>query len=477
MRATRTKIVATVGPKAARQEWVARLIEAGVDVFRLNFSHGDHESHASYIESIRAAARDFPDPVAILQDLQGPRIRSGALRGGRPVQLRDGQQVTLRAGDFEGDQDNVSIDYEPLARDVKPGDRILLKDGLIELEVRRVQGEEVACEVQYGGELMPRQGVNLPGVSLSIFAPTEKDIEDLRFGMDHGVDYVALSFVRSAEDIRRLKSEMRSYGGDDARLPVIAKIEKPEAVENLEQILDVSEGVMVARGDLGIELPTETVPTVQKRIIRSANLRGVPAITATQMLRSMVRSPRPTRAEASDIANAVLDGTDALMLSEETAIGHYPVKAVEMMDAIAREAESHWREGSGPDLQAHRREHRAMEHALADAACQIADSMGVRGIVPFTETGATARFVSQRRPGAPIYALTPMADTWRRLALVWGVQPVLIETFETTDEMFARAAERLLERGLVAPADTVVYVAGARARTPGGADMIKLHKF
>ena len=477
MEPTRTKIVATVGPASGTPEGIRALIRAGVDVFRLNFSHGDHEQHAEYIRIIREAADEAGQPVGIMQDLQGPRIRTGLLRGHKAVTLKEGAEVTVRAGNFEGDAEELAVSYDGLHSDVKPGCSILLADGMLELTVLKVEGVRVRCRVKTGGELGEHKGVNLPGVKLCIAVPTEKDVEDLHFGMDRGVDFVALSFVCSAADVLRLKKEMRSYGGPDAELPVIPKIERPEALDNLREILSASEGVMVARGDLGIEMRTEMVPGVQKKIIHMANALGVPVITATQMLESMVSSPRPTRAEAADVANAILDGTDAVMLSAETSVGRYPTTAAQTMDCIARETEKHRREECAyvapeADVVAN-----APEHALATAACMVADKLKAAGIVPFTITGATARYVSQRRPDAPIFALTPEERTFRRMTLLWGVTPVLLEVFKTTDEMINRGRARLLEMKLVSPPDTVIYLAGASTGTPGGSDMLKIEQF
>ena len=475
--------MATVGPACGQPDLIGRLLEAGVDVFRLNFSHGDHATHASYIQMIREAAARADRPVAIMQDLQGPRIRTGAVRRHECVQLVEGMDVILRAGDFAagpapmGGVWTIPVNYEQLAADVKPGDSILLSDGLIELTVVGTDGIEARCRVTVAGSLAENQGINLPGVDLSISAPTRKDIEDLRFGVEHGVDYVALSFVRAAGDVVRLKEEMARCAGPDTQIPVIAKIEKPEAVDNLGGILEVADCVMVARGDLGIEMLTEDVPAAQKKIIRMANRCAVPVITATQMLESMLSSPRPTRAEASDVANAILDGTDAVMLSGETSIGRYPVEAVRVMDRIADRAEEMRREEAGPQPPDMDEVGSAQQRALAVAACSIADELGVAGIIPFTMTGSTARYISQRRPAAPIYALTPDPATYRRLALLWGVRAVRLDMFESTDEMIERGQKRLLELGLGSAGDTVVYVAGASTRTPGGVDMLKIHRF
>jgi len=477
MKVTRTKIVATVGPASESPQMVRQLIRAGVDVFRLNFSHGTRQAHARYIETIRDAVAELDMPVAVMQDLQGPRIRTGVLRGARPIALRQGAEVVLRPGNFEGDEKTIPVTYAGLPGDVAAGDTILLRDGLIELTVLASSETEARCRVKTGGELDDHQGINLPGVDLSISAPTEKDLDDLRFGIEHEVDYVALSFVRSPGDVLRLKEHMLEFGGEGAAIPVVAKIEKPEAVDNLREILSVSDAVMVARGDLGIEMPAEAVPAAQKRIIHAANTMGVPVITATQMLESMVHSARPTRAEASDVANAILDGTDAVMLSGETAIGRYPVEAVAVMDRIARHVEGPMRAERAiqpPDAE---NVVDQQQHALASAACTIADQLDAAGIVPFTITGGTARYVSQRRPCTPIYALTPSARTYRRLALLWGVMPVQLPLFSTTDEMIQRGEKRLRELGLAGEGDTVVYVAGPSTQTAGGTDMLKIHRF
>lgn len=477
MQPTRTKIVATVGPASGSPEAIQQLVEAGVDVFRLNRSHGDQPTHARYVEAIRDAAANADEPVAILLDLQGPRIRTGLLRGNEPVDLEEGAEVVLRAGDFEGDAQTLPVSYDRLAADVEPGDAVMLSDGLIELSVLATDGPEARCRVTLGGRLGENKGINLPGVDLSIAAPTPKDIEDLRFGIEHEVDFIALSFVRAAEDVLRLREEMARHGEAAAATPVIAKIEKPEAVENLQQILDAADGVMVARGDLGIEMATEAVPGIQKKIIRMANRAGIPAITATQMLESMMNSPRPTRAEASDVANAILDGTDAVMLSGETSVGRYPVRAVRMMDRIAQKIEDLRNQEprvAMPEMEA---AGGSQQHALAQAACTIAEKLNAAGIVCFTLTGSTAGYMSQRRPRAPIYALTPNQRTYRRLALLWGVRAVMLDVFESTDEMIERGQKRLLELGLASPGDTVVYVAGASTNTAGGTDMLKIHRF
>jgi len=473
----RTKIVATVGPSCSSEETLREMVDAGSDVFRLNFSHGTHSEHDRVIGLIRQVVADADVPVAIMQDLQGPRIRTGALRDKDGIELRAGQALAIAPGEFEGDARRIATTYEGLAHDVHAGDTILLSDGMIELKVTSVEGQEVECEVVAGDVLGEHKGMNLPGVDISISSPTDKDLEDLAFGLEHGVDYVALSFVRTAQEVMRLKAELARHGPEAAATPVIAKIERPEAVKNIDSILEHVEGVMVARGDLGIEMPAASVPGVQKKIIAAANAACVPVITATQMLDSMISHRRPTRAEASDVANAILDGTDAVMLSAETAVGRYPVLVVSTMARIAEEAEDLFKARSFGGDAAGRDDVGVRQLALARAACRIAQEVGASGVVAFTMTGATARYVSQQRPAFPVYALTPSEATCRRLSLVWGVRPVLFPVFADTDEMIERGEARLLELGCARVGDTMVCVAGASTSTPGGTDMLKIHYF
>jgi len=470
--ACRPKIVATAGPACSDQRTLTDMITRGADAFRLNFSHGTHADHARYVEMIRAAADEAGKPVAIIQDLQGPRLRTGPLKGGEKFQLERGDRVTIVPGDFEGSAEKLSTNYERLPEEVEPGDKILLRDGMIELKVREVQGREVRCEVALGGMLGEHQGINLPGVDLSISSPTQKDLEDLQFAVEHELDYIALSFVRGRDDVRRVKEELDAQGAD---IPVIAKIEKPEAVRRLEGIVKASDGIMVARGDLGIEMRAEDVPVAQKRIIRTSNAHAVPVITATQMLESMVEQPRPTRAEASDVANAILDGTDAVMLSGETAIGKHPAKTVEMMRLIGERTRRLLRDQAfaaypPPDLSG-----QTETEAVAVAACAAAEDLNARAVVVFTLTGTTARYISQRRPTMPVFALTPNPATEKRLALLWGVIPVRVPVFESTDQMIQQGDRRLQGLGLTKTGDTVVCVAGASTNTPGGTDMLKIH--
>ena len=445
--ARRTKIIATLGPATRNAAAVRALIEAGVDCFRLNFSHGTQEEQAQAIAMVGQATQEMGRPVALLQDPQGPKIRVGALRAG-PIEIADGAEVTITTRSLVGDGKVIPVAYTPLPREVSPGDRILFGDGEIEACVLTAAGKDVRVRVTNGGLLKEKQGVNLSGVRMSAPALTEKDVADLKFGLQQGVDYIALSFVRGAEDLRRLRAAMDSEG---SRLPVVAKLEKQEAIDNLDYILAVADGVMVARGDLGLELPPERVPLLQKEIIRRANERGKLVITATQMLESMVNSPRPTRAEASDVANAILDGTDAVMLSGETAIGRYPVQAVRMMARIAEEAEG------ALAAPAHAERARLTHaHAMSRAAVSLAQDVRAAAIVVFTRSGYSAHLVSKERPAVPIFAFTPEEGVYRQLALCWGVAPILMPLPHSAEEMIARADEHLVSRGLLQDRKSVV---------------------
>jgi pyruvate kinase len=483
--------VCTLGPASDGEERIEALLRAGMDVTRVNFSHGTQEEHARRIAAVRAVAARLGRPVAILQDLQGPKIRTGVLAGGGPVTLRSGQDFTITTEPVAGDSQRVSTTYTPLPSDVKASDRILLSDGAIELRVREVAGAEVRCSVVQGGELAEHQGINLPGVALSAPALTEKDREDLVFGVGQRVDYIALSFVRRPEDVREAKHLLAAalaqaprppeprlaglhpsaYAAEET-IPLIAKLEKPEAIERLEEILEVADGVMVARGDLGVELPLEQVPLIQKRVIARANALGLPVITATQMLESMIHSPRPTRAEASDVANAILDGTDAVMLSGETAVGAYPVEAVRVMVRIAEETDAHGRAARAGAAAGHA----GLAHAVSAAAQTLAERARARLIVVFTRTGASARLISQERPDAAIAAFTPFETVYRRLALWWGVEPRRSELQGDTEELIAWVDAHLQTEGLAARGEDVVIVGGmplaGRART----NFVKLHR-
>jgi pyruvate kinase len=455
----RTKIVATIGPASRRPEVLERLLRAGADVLRLNFSHGTHDEHLEVIRSARAIAARLELPLALLQDLSGPKIRTGPVAGGE-ITLVDGARLTITTDtSVEGTAERISTTYAALPRDVKPGDQILLDDGNLELKVVETGGDSVVCEVVDGGPLRSHKGMNLPGVELSTPAITDKDRDDLVFGIRAGVDYVAMSFVRRPADVLEAKELVRSLGG---KAPLIAKIEKPQAVAELPAILEAADGVMVARGDLGVEIGTEDVPIVQKRIIAAANAAGKVVITATQMLESMIENPRPTRAEASDVANAILDGTDAVMLSGESAMGRYPVEAVRTMARIAEYTEEHGlaeihtrageRGGKGPGT--------AITRSLTRVAASVAEELGCTLIVAFTESGTTAKLVAGQRPRVPVVAITHDESVYRQLALWWGVVPTISESTENTDELLAAGEERLKARGVVHSGDLILIVSG-----------------
>ena len=464
----RTRIVCTLGPASETDEVVRGLIRAGMSVARLNFSHGDHATHAASIERLRRLAREEGVALAILGDLQGPKIRVGDIAGGS-LDLKAGSPLTLTTRPAAGDTRAIHVDFPDLPRSVEPGSRLLLDDGLIELAVVSKSATEIETRVVTGGRLESHKGVNLPGVRLHIAPLTEKDREDLAFAIDQGVDYIALSFVQRAEDVLELKRLLVARG---ATIPVIAKIEKPEAVGDIDAILDASDGLMVARGDLGVEAPPEQVPIYQKGIIRKANSAGKPVITATQMLESMVENPRPTRAEASDVANAILDGTDALMLSEETAMGKYPIETVQTMVRIAHAVEQEvlfkapLREpfGRAPSI----------TDAIGKTTCEIALQLGARAILTATVSGYTARMVSRHRPRIPIFAITVNKDTYKRLALVWGVQSVVVPSAPTMEAMVSASLAAALENGVVDQGDLVVLTAGVPVGAAGRTNMVQV---
>ncbi len=465
----KAKIVATIGPTTRTRDKLKALMEAGMDVARLNFSHGTADTYLPIIREIRELAAEMGRPVAILQDLQGVKIRSGRLRGGKSVELEPGARFTLTTETIEGDQTGVSTSYEDLPRDVEPGFSILLSDGNIELKVLSTTKTTVECEVVDGGELAESQGMNIPQAAISAPSLTTKDIEDVRFGAEQNVDYVALSFVRRPEDVLTLREIM---GLNHAEIPIIAKLEKPAAIESLDGILDVCEGVMVARGDLGVELPPERVPIIQKRVISAANAKGKLVITATQMLESMIHNSRPTRAEASDVANAIFDGTDALMLSAETAIGEYPIESVRMMCRIIREAEKV--EASSP-YRSRRGQKLDFPEAVCESAYYASTAIQARAIVAFTQSGSTARMISKFRPPVEIFGFTPHEHVARRLALYWGVSPMLMGEIENVDELIAALEKLLLESKLVSPGDNLIILTGAPIMERGHTSLMKLH--
>ena len=468
-RMRRTKIVATIGPASRDPVTLQNLIDAGVNVVRMNFSHGEHADHLQVMRAVRDIALRTGRSIALLQDLSGPKIRTGRVKD-NGVELRDGATVAITIDEsVEGTSELISTTYDPLPRDVNPGDRILLDDGNLELKVMRREGERVITEVVHGGLLKSNKGMNLPGVRLSTPALTEKDRRDLAFGVEHGVDYVALSFVRQAKDVEETKALIRSLGGT---MPVIAKIEKREAIDDLAQIMGAADGVMVARGDLGVELSTEEVPTLQKRIIQMANGAGKVVITATQMLESMIEHARPTRAEASDVANAMLDGTDAIMLSAETASGRFPLEAVETMSRIARYTEEHY--GFTSPARVGGAASSMVARSLARVAATVAEELDCKLILAFTESGATARLVSSYRPRARIVAITYNDETFRRLSLWWGVVPVKSAFAETTDEMIVKGEALLKQLGMVGAGDTIVML-GGQSHTAGATNMLRVH--
>jgi pyruvate kinase len=463
-----SKIVCTIGPASSSPRIIERLMHAGMDVARLNFSHGKHEDHARSIATLRAAAIEHEKPIAIIADLQGPKIRTGPLAGGTAVTLRAGQRFVITTARVPGDSSCVSTTFRPLPREVHRGNRILLSDGLIELRVQKVRGQEVICEVVNGGVLGQHKGINLPGIQLRVPALTPKDRKDLAFALTQDANYIAVSFVRHPEDVVLAKNLIRRAGQDT---PVIAKLEKPEAIENLDAILRVADGVMVARGDLGVEMNPERVPVVQKMIITRAREARRPVITATQMLESMTQNPRPTRAEASDVANAIFDGSDAVMLSAETASGKYPVEAVAMMARIIEEAEGSITEFPRPSMQ----EKLKVAETVAELVCHASRELHMKLIAVFTHSGFTARLVSRYRPLVPIVAFSPEAETRRRMALFWGVMARAIVDVHKVDGLAEIAEQRLLEERLVSKGDVIGIVAGTPMGVRGTTNFMKFH--
>jgi pyruvate kinase len=463
----RTKIVATLGPATNPPEVLRQLVRAGLDVARLNFSHGTHAEHAERIALLRRIANEEGSPVTVLLDLQGPKIRVGTLSDGA-VRLTPGAEVRLLPeAAASGRADEIPLDYPHLAEEARPGLQVLLADGAFELVTLAVEGAVVRCRVVQGGELRSRKGVNFPGLMLRLPAMTEKDQQDVEFGLTQDVDWISLSFVRSAEDVRTLTSFLEARG---ARVPVIAKIEKPQALEHLDEIIASAQGVMVARGDLGVEVSPEKVPLLQKRIIEACNRAGRPVITATQMLESMINEARPTRAEASDVANAILDGTDAVMLSGETSIGRFPVAAVEMMARIAREVESHIEFKSYPPPGS------TEAHAIAEAVTALEKVVCPRAIVCLTTSGFTAALVAAERPRSPVVAMTSQSSVFHKLNLLWGIKPVLLrEERDTFEELVALVDQTLRERELAGSGDRVLVLGGVPARRSRGTNFLKIH--
>ena len=468
----RAKIVATLGPACSTIEVFRTLVRAGLDVARLNFSHGSHAQKAELIAMVRQVAREENKPICILADLQGPKIRTGKLVDHKPVQLVAGERLTITPREIQGTAALVGTTFTTLAANLEPGSRVLLSDGLIELRVEQVTGDDVVCEIVNGGMLGENKGINLPGIAVDVPSLTEKDEEDLIFAIGAGVDTVAVSFVRTAADVRHVKSRVAALNSDAW---VIAKLEKPQAIEHLDSILEVADGIMVARGDLGVEVPPEKVPAIQKHIIRRAAEYRKPVITATQMLESMIENPRPTRAEASDVANAIYDGTDAVMLSAETAAGKYPVEAIAMMSKIVVETEQQMRLEPPPTTHSSRR---IAKLSVAETICECmahsAQDLDVAAIAIFTETGGTALLLSKYRPEPPIYALSPYEKVINRSMMLWGTFPILCERFEDTDKLVNMAESILEQHGGVQKRQVVGIVAGTRTRS-GSTNFMRLH--
>lgn len=466
----RSKIICTLGPATDRPGMIEAMIEAGMNVARLNFSHGSHQEHADRLDRVRAAAEARGAFVGCMADLQGPKIRVGKLADGF-VDLVAGAPLVITTDEVPGSSERIPTDYPQLPEDAKPGDPLLLDDGNLALEVVRVDGNDVHCTVTVGGKLKSRKGISLPRSRVSAPSLTEKDQTDLLFALEAGIDMIAMSFVRKPEDIRHAREIMAKVG---RRVPIIAKIEKREALDRFTEILEETDAIMIARGDLGVELAIQEVPTVQKEIISACNNLGVPVITATQMLESMIHSPRPTRAEANDVANAVFDGTDACMLSAESAAGDYPLESVRMMDSIIREAEE-FRHDNTPDAHVLDRE-AALEDAVGQAASLLAGQLQARAIVAFTTSGASARRVSKWRPGCAIYAATPSIHTARALTLIWGVSPMLVPQARDVDSMIVAAEGTAMRLGLLDLGDTCVFTAGVPVGLSGSTNMLKVHQ-
>ena len=467
----RAKIVATLGPASNTEPVIRNLVRAGVDVVRLNFSHGSQDEKLELIKMIRQVSREERKPLCILGDLQGPKIRTSTLTNHQPVLLKAGQQLTITPREVPGTASLVGTTFKTLAENVEQGSRILLFDGLIELRVHEVKDGDVICDIVNGGMLGEHKGINLPGIPVRVPSLTEKDADDLEFALKNGIDAIAVSFVRTAEDVSIVRNRVSAYGGETW---IIAKLEKPQAIEHLDAILTAVDAIMVARGDLGVELPPEQVPAIQKHIIRRAAEFRKPVITATQMLESMIENPRPTRAEVSDVANAVYDGTDAVMLSGESAVGKYPVEAVSMMARIVVDAEHHIKEAEFADRRMQRRTHLSIAETICEATAHASDDLDLRGIALFTESGQTARKLSKYHPSAPIFALSPVGVTINRLNLLWGTTPIHCPKVTSTEALVECAEKLLAEGGYVKPREVIAIVAGTRTRS-GSTNFLRLH--
>ncbi len=467
------KIVCTLGPSSHSYAVIEKMILAGMNVARLNFSHGTHEEHREVIECIRRATKETGRIVGILLDLQGPKIRVGRFDGGEAL-LEEGNRFTITGREVGGTREIVSTTHARLARDVVPGDPILLDDGLLVLEVEEIEGQDVHCRVRMGGVLKNNKGINLPGAALSVDTITEKDLADMEFGIANQVDFLAMSFVRHPDDIRSLQQRLESA---KAKLPIVAKIEKPQALEHIDEIIALSDGIMVARGDLGVELPAEEVPGVQKSLIGACNQAGKPVITATQMLESMVHNPRPTRAEASDVANAILDGSDAVMLSAESASGKYPVKTVEVMSRIICATESNVNSMEPARRRRPGKGTVQVYEAIAMAACSLAEHVGAQGIASITLTGSMSRAIAKHRPSTTIYAISHYESVLRRLSVIWGIEGIWMEDLTMNiDDAAVEVKNRLCEMGRLSKGDFLVFTAGLPFAERQATNMVRVDR-
>lgn len=467
----KTKIVCTIGPASESLDMFKQLISAGMNVARLNFSHGDFEEHGNRIINVRQACKELNRTVAVLLDTKGPEIRTGKFKE-EPIHLVQDESIVLTTEEILGDASRISVTYANLPQDVHIGSTILIDDGLIELKVEHVEGNEINCKIINGGSIKSRRGVNVPGVKISLPGITEKDAQDIVFGIEQGVDFIAASFVRKATDVLEIRQLLEKHNA--SHIQIISKIENREGVDNLNEILEVSDGLMVARGDLGVEIPVEDVPLVQKQMIKKCNIAGKPVITATQMLDSMQRNPRPTRAEASDVANAIFDGTDAIMLSGETAAGKYPTESVKMMARIAERTEVALNHRD-LYLQQSREQQATVTESISQSVANTALDLDVDAIITSTESGYTARMVSKYRPKAAILAVTPNEQVTRKLCINWGVIPVFGEEAGSTDEMFDRAVDKCVSSGLLNVGNTVVITAGVPIGRSGSTNLMKVH--
>ncbi|MEL6307665.1 MAG: pyruvate kinase [Chloroflexota bacterium] len=469
-----TKVVATIGPASSDEETLRAMIRGGMDVARINFSHGDHETHGEVIARVRKVAEEENATIAILCDIQGPKIRIGTVSD-EPLMVEEGDKITLTLDEVPGEDYLISLPHPEFVQDIEAGTTLLLDDGNLQFEVKQTTNRNMVCEVVIGGPLKSRKGVSAPNAKLTLSAITEKDKKDIEFALKQNTDYIAMSFVRTADDIRQLRWMMNFFGGDAA---IIAKIEMREALENIEAIIEVVEGIMVARGDLGVETPAERVPYEQKRIISMCNKAGKPVITATQMLESMTRNPRPTRAEASDVYNAIIDGTDAVMLSAESASGDYPIRAVEVMSEIARTAEAHiWDNRTAQKtFEANADGNEGISNVIGEATFHIAEALKPAAIITTTISGYTARRVAKERPQAAILCMTPNPVTARRMALVWGVLPLLVQEFDSIDEMIGVTIRAAHDAGLLHLDDIVVVIAGVPFGVQGQTNLLKVHR-